>query len=227
MLPQNVCTRKGRVTMVAFVWLFSTVCFQMLPQIACLRGCIITLVAFVWLLSTVCFHMPPQIPCLRGCKVTLVAFVWLFTTVRFQMCPQSTFLGASIVTLVALVWLCSRVCFYMIPQSPFIQGCIITLVTFVKFFPILRLHLIIAQFNGVNVHLSLVWWLMSCAWDQILIHILNQSFDVWWLFRTKQNWALPVFLGETIKKWKWKYESKEDLPIKCQHIIQMLLFNSP
>ena len=45
--------KKCRVTLLAFVWLFSTVCFQMSPQIAGLRGCIITLVAFVWLFSTV------------------------------------------------------------------------------------------------------------------------------------------------------------------------------
>ena len=36
------------ITQVAFVWLFSTVHFQMYPQIACMRRCIITHVAFVW-----------------------------------------------------------------------------------------------------------------------------------------------------------------------------------
>ena len=35
-------TRGCIVTLVAFVWLFSTVCFQMFPQIACTRGCIVT-----------------------------------------------------------------------------------------------------------------------------------------------------------------------------------------
>ena len=33
---------------------------------------------FVWLFSTVCFQMCPQIACQWGCKVALVAFVWLF-----------------------------------------------------------------------------------------------------------------------------------------------------
>ena len=33
---------------------------------------------FVWLFSTVCFQMCPQIACHWGCKVALVAFVWLF-----------------------------------------------------------------------------------------------------------------------------------------------------
>ena len=47
--------------MVAFVQLFSTVCFQMCPQIACLKRGKVTLVAFVWLFPVVCFHMSPQI----------------------------------------------------------------------------------------------------------------------------------------------------------------------
>ena len=42
---------------------------------------------FVWLFSTVCFQMCPQIACQWGCKVALVAFVCLFSTVCFQMCP--------------------------------------------------------------------------------------------------------------------------------------------
>ena len=61
--------------------------FQMSSQIACLRRGIITLVTFVWLFSNVYFQMCPQSACLRGWIVTLVAFVWLFSTVCFQMCP--------------------------------------------------------------------------------------------------------------------------------------------
>ena len=38
-------------------------------------SCKITLVAFVWLFPTLCFQMSPQVACLRGCKVALVAFV--------------------------------------------------------------------------------------------------------------------------------------------------------
>ena len=37
------------ITLVAFVWLFTTVRFQMSPQIACLRRFILTLVALFWL----------------------------------------------------------------------------------------------------------------------------------------------------------------------------------
>ena len=44
-------------------------------QLTCCRGCIITLVAFFWLFSTVCFQMCPQMACLRRCIVALVAFL--------------------------------------------------------------------------------------------------------------------------------------------------------
>ena len=47
------------------------------PQIACPRESIVTLVASIWLFSTVCFQMIPQIACWLGFKVALVAFVWL------------------------------------------------------------------------------------------------------------------------------------------------------
>ena len=87
MSPQWPRVRAGKVTLIAFVWLFSTVCFQMCPQTSCTRGGIITLVTFIWLFSTVCFQMCHQMSCLWGCKVTLVAFVQLFSTVCFQMCP--------------------------------------------------------------------------------------------------------------------------------------------
>ena len=83
MPPQIACLRRCIVTLVTFVWFFSTVRFQMRPQMACLRGCIVTLVAFVWLFSTVCFQMRPQIAGLRTGKVALVTFVWLFSTVRY------------------------------------------------------------------------------------------------------------------------------------------------
>ena len=56
------------ITLVAFVWLFSTVRFQMCLQIACPRRVI------VWLYSTVCFQMCFQMFSPWGWKVTLVAF---------------------------------------------------------------------------------------------------------------------------------------------------------
>ena len=107
-------SRGGIVALVAFVWLFSTVDFQMCFQIACLWRRIITLVAFVWLFSTVSFQMCPQSAGIWGCIVTLVAFVRLFSTVCFQMCPQMACLRGFIVAPVAFVWLFSTVCFLML-----------------------------------------------------------------------------------------------------------------
>ena len=104
MFPQIACLRRGIVTLVAFVRLFSTVCFQMCPQFVCPRWCEVTLVAFVLIFPTVRFQMCPQMASLNGCKVTLVAFVWLFSTVRFQMCPQMACIGRCIFTLVACMW---------------------------------------------------------------------------------------------------------------------------
>ena len=95
--------QRPHSALVTFVWLFSTVRFQMCPQIACPRKCIIALAAFVCLFSIVYFQMSPQITCWRGCKVTLVAFFWLFSTLGFQMCPQIACPRECIVALAAFV----------------------------------------------------------------------------------------------------------------------------
>ena len=79
--PQSTCIRGCKVTLIAFVWLFSTVFFQMSHQMAWLRGCIITLVAFVWLFSSVCFQMSLQMARVSGYIHALVAFVHLFDIV--------------------------------------------------------------------------------------------------------------------------------------------------
>ena len=78
MYPQIDYSRSGKVALVAFVWIFSTVLFQMFPQIALLRRGLVTVVTFVWLFYTVRFQMLHQIACLRRGIVALVAFVWLF-----------------------------------------------------------------------------------------------------------------------------------------------------
>ena len=124
--------RRGKLTLVAFVWLFSTMHFQMSPQVACTRRGIITLVAFVWLFSTVHFQMSPQIACLRGWKLTLVAFVWLFSTVQFQMSPQIACLKGWKLTLVAFLWLFSTVHFQMSPQIACLRGWKLTLVAWLR-----------------------------------------------------------------------------------------------
>ena len=106
--------------------------------------CIVTLVTFVWLFTTVCLHVPsnylhwgdwvgiecgsndalhpfwglflglqpsrsaarprPQETCIqRGYIVTLTAFICLFPSVCFQMCLQIACLGRCLVTLIAFV----------------------------------------------------------------------------------------------------------------------------
>ena len=71
MSPKITWVRAGKVTLIAFVGLFPTVCFHMSPQSACLNRCIVTLIAFVWLFSTVCFQMSLQMVCMRGCIYAL------------------------------------------------------------------------------------------------------------------------------------------------------------
>ena len=80
MRPQRTWIRAAKLTLVAFVWLFLGVFFQMWPQIVCLRRGIVTLVAFIWLFSTVYFHMRLQRALIRAGKLTLVAFVRIFST---------------------------------------------------------------------------------------------------------------------------------------------------
>ena len=83
--PQIICTRgcKCVITLVTFVWLFSTVCFQMSPQISCLIRYRITLFAFVCFFFTVCFQTSSQM----AYNVSFGRFVLLLSTVRFQMSP--------------------------------------------------------------------------------------------------------------------------------------------
>ena len=108
-VSSNGLPEKRHSLMVAFAWLFSTVCFQMCPQITCLRRGKVTLVAFAWLFSTVHIQMSPEIAFLRRGIVTLVAFAWLFSTVYFQMFHQMAWQIRWKVTLVAFAWLFSTV----------------------------------------------------------------------------------------------------------------------
>ena len=70
---------------------FSTLCFQMCPHLVCQRVSMVTLIAFVWLLSTVrSFQMFLQVAYPRGSLITLVAFVCLFTNCGFwNTCSMS------------------------------------------------------------------------------------------------------------------------------------------
>ena len=126
MYPQKTWVRAGKVTRDAFVWLFSTVCFQMLTQQPCLRRCKVTLVAFVCFFSTVCYQSVYP----RGGIVTLIAFVWLFSTVRLQ-CLLKWLAWEEAVTLVAFVWLFATVRFQMCSQIAELRKRKFALVAFV------------------------------------------------------------------------------------------------
>ena len=54
MCPQIARMRRGKVTLVAFVWLISIVCFQMCPQWSWIRAYIPTRAALVQLLFFIC-----------------------------------------------------------------------------------------------------------------------------------------------------------------------------
>ena len=71
-LPQqseSKCVFK--VTLLHVLWWY----LQMIPKIVCLYRCKVTSVAFVWLLSTVSFQMRSQIGCMNKFEITLVEFV--------------------------------------------------------------------------------------------------------------------------------------------------------
>ena len=83
------------------------------PQIACIGRGIVTLIALVWLFSTVRLHMCPQSICPGGCITTLVAFVWFFSTVRFQMCSKiPSVKGCITLHCIALLWPQNIVCLF-------------------------------------------------------------------------------------------------------------------
>ena len=91
----------------------------------------VTLVTFVYLFSTVSFQMRPQMTCPRRGKVTSVAFVSFFSTASFQMCPWNVHPRRGKVTLVTFVLLVSTVRFQKFPQIACRRRCIVTLVAFV------------------------------------------------------------------------------------------------
>ena len=81
--------RRGIVTLVTFVWLFSTVHLQMLPQIVCPRRCIVTLVAFVWFNDIAsCFL---QDICILQTKVIIVKILLHCECTCIVFCPNGCF----------------------------------------------------------------------------------------------------------------------------------------
>ena len=58
-----------------------------------MRGCIVTLVAFIWPFSTVSFQMCPQSICIRGCKHTLIAICLTFLHCGLLHAPSKCLLA--------------------------------------------------------------------------------------------------------------------------------------
>ena len=92
-----------KIALVAFLWFFSTVCFQMFPQTTCLRRYEVTVITIVRHHSTVCLQI--ALPNLQN--FALVAFTWLFSTVCFRMFPQTACLIRDKVTVITIV------CFFL------------------------------------------------------------------------------------------------------------------
>ena len=69
MCLQRACIRGCKVTLVALVWLFSTVRFQMCPQMLCIGRCIVTLVAFIYNKPNF-IHQSRQISTMIDCQKT-------------------------------------------------------------------------------------------------------------------------------------------------------------
>ena len=70
--PQITRERAFKVALVAFLWRFFTVHFQMCPKNTCLRRCIVTLVTYIWLAFLQCVfsnvfsdHLPEKMH--KGC----------------------------------------------------------------------------------------------------------------------------------------------------------------
>ena len=72
-MHQYACMGKQKFTLVAFVWLLSTVCNHMTLNNICSRGGIITLVAFVRFHWMIFFF-------------TVVVFMWLFVRLLIYIC---------------------------------------------------------------------------------------------------------------------------------------------
>ena len=97
---------KGHRTLLAFIWLLTTVCPHVNFETAILSTLVITLAATVWLLTTVCPHVNFEVLRCSTLVVALVTTKWLLTTV----CPHVSFEAIRcrtlVVTCVATEWFC-------------------------------------------------------------------------------------------------------------------------
>ena len=101
----------------------------MCPQITSLSGCKATMVAFIWLSSTVCFQMSIRSASMRGNKIAANALVWPFT-VCFSNVFSNRLPERRHICTICIFWLVSTVCFQMSVHNDCMRiksgiGCII------------------------------------------------------------------------------------------------------
>ena len=141
---QVVSIERFKVTLIAIVWLFITMCAPYVPsQTTCRLVKPITLIAFVKHLSTVCNHVISQItkPC--GCKITLTALVGFFACVCLHVLLNIVCVNSCKVTLVALHWFEATVFHHVLLQMVWINGCITAIVALSNQLPMVCLDMII------------------------------------------------------------------------------------
>ena len=97
-----------------------------------MRGCIVTLVAFIWPFSTVSFQMCPQSTCIRGCKHTLVAICLTFLHCGYLHAPSKR-LPAWMHSRIGYICLTFLRCgFLNVPSNCLSERKLFTLVAFVR-----------------------------------------------------------------------------------------------
>ena len=89
MSPQSTYIRGCIITLIAFFFTFLESVFSNVSSNGLYKKMQSHINTFVWLCSTVCFQMSPQITCTKRSITTLVALIWLFSTGYYQMVPQS------------------------------------------------------------------------------------------------------------------------------------------
>ena len=147
MSPQIVYPNIGKVTFVAFIWLFSTVWFQMFTQITWIRIGEVTLIAFLFArieLKSHSLHLFDFSPlCDFNCysnnwdqnRQSHIDCIFFTFTVYFQMSPLIVYPKRYKVTFVAFIWLFPTVWFQMCSQITWIR---IGKVPFITFFTFLH-----------------------------------------------------------------------------------------
>ena len=168
MCPLSTWIRSCIVTLVAFVWLFSTVRFQMFTQRAWISAGKVTQAAFFSYSPPCIFKSLVKSPawkkayshrlhlfgilhcvfsnvcskCLnKMIQSCIVCICWTFSSVCVQMSPQIACLREGIFTLVAFIPFLVTVCCQMFVQNACTRGNKVALAAFVWLFPSVRFQM--------------------------------------------------------------------------------------